>query len=355
MLLMINLSFYIVKCFSGFASFLLVNKLTYSSEIVLERTVYKASAPGSLMLMGEHAVLADKLALCAAVEQRVHVSLQPRTDNKVCLSSNAFPDYQTTINKITIEKPYQFVLGVLSAYLDDLSSGCEIHIDADFSHTMGLGSSAAVTVATVSVLRQWLALPLMLSDIMQSARAVVRKVQGRGSGADVAASTYGGIVAYRQEDVVPQVLTQIPELTAVYCGYKTTTPEVIKIVMERYQHQPEKLADIYQQIDACVQQTLIAWQHSDWPMVGKLMNQHFILQQALGVSDAVLDYIVNSLQQQPGCYGAKISGSGLGDCVIGLGQIKTLLFPDQRLVNALQFSVKVIDKGVCLTQDIACE
>ncbi|MFN7098736.1 MAG: galactokinase family protein, partial [Gammaproteobacteria bacterium] len=112
-------------------------------------TVFNASAPGSLMVMGEHAVLAGKLALCMAVEQRVHVSLQPRTDNIIHLSSNAFPDYQTTCDQIKIEKPYQFVLGVLSAYQTNLNSGCDIHIVADFSHTMGLGSSAAVTVARV--------------------------------------------------------------------------------------------------------------------------------------------------------------------------------------------------------------
>ncbi|MFN7096830.1 MAG: mevalonate kinase, partial [Gammaproteobacteria bacterium] len=163
------------------------------------------------------------------------------------------------------------------------------------------------------VMRQWLALSMVLSQIMQSARAVVRHVQGRGSGADVAASTFGGVVAYRQDDLVPQVLTSLPALTAVYCGYKTTTPEVIKFVMDRFHDQPDKLADLYQQMDVYSNQAVIAWQHEDWSAVGRLMNQQFLLQQSLGISDDALDHIVKVLQQQPTCYGAKISGSGLGD------------------------------------------
>jgi mevalonate kinase len=296
--------------------------------------------------MGEHAVLAGKLALCAAVEQRVYVSLQPRADKNICLFSNAFPDYQTTVEKINIEKPYQFVLGVLSAYQADLMSGCDIRIDADFSHTIGFGSSAAVTVAMVAAIRQWLNLSIDLPAIMQSARTIVRQVQGRGSGADVAASTYGGIVSYRQDDVAPKTLTSLPDLTAVYCGYKTTTPEVIKFVAERFKDKPKELVNLYEQIDFCTQAATTAWQRADWPLVGRLMSQHFKLQQSLGVSDTALDYLVNALQQQPQCYGAKISGSGLGDCVIGLGQIESQLFPDKKLADAQQFIVKLSASGV---------
>lgn len=309
-------------------------------------TVFEASAPGSLMIMGEHAVLHDKLSLCAAVDQRVSIRLQARCDNNITLTSNAFSPHQTTLDNISIQKPYQFILGALIAHQPFMSQGCDIVIDADFSHTMGLGSSAAVTVAGVAVLRQWLNLPCDLPIIMQTARKIVRQVQGGGSGADVAASTFGAVVAYRQQDEMPVLLDILPVFTSVYCGYKTLTMDVIRKVTTAFAAAPEKLQQLFNQIDACVLQTLACWQQSDWQQVGLLMQQHFKFQQQLGVSDTALDHIIDKLQQQPGCYGAKISGSGLGDCVIALGEIERGLFPDITLPAAQQFLVKPSILGV---------
>ena len=47
----------------------------------------KASAPGSLMLMGEHAVLHGKKALVCAIDQRISVSLTPREDARISIVS----------------------------------------------------------------------------------------------------------------------------------------------------------------------------------------------------------------------------------------------------------------------------
>ena len=40
---------------------------------------------------------------------------------------------------------------------------------------------------------------------------------------------------------------------------------------------------------------------------------------AIGVNNATLSDIVERLRSLPGMHGAKISGSGLGDCVVALG------------------------------------
>ncbi|NNM58972.1 MAG: hypothetical protein HKM04_04090 [Legionellales bacterium] len=314
----------------------------------MDYTVFKASAPGSLMLMGEHAVLDDKLALCVAVGQSVNVMLKPRNDDQIHITSDVFSPYQTTLSQLALIPPYDFVLGVLLAYRDNLTSGCDLAIDADFLPTLGLGSSAALTVASVAVIRQWLEHSFHLPTIMHSARQIVRHVQGCASGADVAASTFGKIVAYRQFDIEPVVLEQIPALTAVYCGYKTPTPQVITRVKKYYENRAEKLNRLFDEIDACTTAALTNWQAGDWESVGHFMNLHFKLQQQLGVSDVALNHIVGKLQQQKNCYGAKISGSGLGDCAIALGQPEPGLFPDSTLMDARQFKVKYSNTGVVL-------
>lgn len=153
--------------------------------------IFSCSAPGSLMLFGEHAVLHGKLALCCAVDQRIRVELTPRSDQQIYLSS---PLGQLVVNlrDFTVQAPFEFVLTALDRYRNLLPQGFDLTVKADFSATMGLGSSSAVTVATVGTLSQWLGWSYSPEQLFQESKAVVLQVQGVGSGADVAAAVLGG-------------------------------------------------------------------------------------------------------------------------------------------------------------------
>jgi mevalonate kinase len=62
----------------------------------------------------------------------------------------------------------------------------------------------------------------------------------------------------------------------------------------------------------------------DWYALGRLMNIYQGLMDALGVNDYTLSDIIYTMRASADIYGAKISGSGLGDCVIALGMDVTL-------------------------------
>ncbi len=64
---------------------------------------------------------------------------------------------------------------------------------------------------------------------------------------------------------------------------------------------------------------------ADWSQLGQLMNLYQGLMDALGVNDATLSEMIWRLRAQPGILGAKISGSGLGDCVLELGHMTETL------------------------------
>lgn len=272
---------------------------------------YSASAPATIMLFGEHAVLHHKLALVAAVDQRLTVTLAPREDREVHLIS-ALGEYHTTLDHLNISAPFHFVLTCIDYFLPSLITGMNLTITSSFSSTVGLGSSAAVVAATTHCLMQWLE---HQGDLFTIAQQIVQRVQGCGSGADVAASIYGGVIAYRIEPLCIEPLNVHPQITLIYAGYKTPTPEVIRLVQER--NSTEKLTHLYEQIDMCVQQAKQALRDKDLDTLTSLMAEHHAYQQALGVSDAILDLIV----QEHAAQGAKISGSGLGDCVLVLGHI----------------------------------
>ena len=107
------------------------------------------TAPGSLMLMGEHAVLFGQRALACAVGKRITVTLTPREDRAVKIDSE-LAQYSASLDELQAEPALSFVLTAIERQLARLPAGFELVIRSEFSHLIGLGSSAAVTAAVAS-------------------------------------------------------------------------------------------------------------------------------------------------------------------------------------------------------------
>ncbi len=281
-----------------------------------------ASAPGTLMLLGEHAVLHGSKALVLAVDKRIRVRLQPLATAEVQIES-ALGRYQSPLAVLRDDAKFSFVLAAISHLKPRLSGGFSLSIESDFSHKVGLGSSAAVTVAVLAALNSWLdkeglAPSVDKQALFEQARAVMLTVQGRGSGADLAAAIEGGLVEY-QLSGERRKFAPIPEIGLYFCGYKLKTPEVLRRVALAQQQQPALYDGLYRLMGQCAEQASSASEAGDWPQLGRLMNIYQGLMDALGVNDATLSQMIYSLRQNGSVQGAKISGSGLGDCVIALG------------------------------------
>ena len=163
--------------------------------------------------------------------------------------------------------------------------------------------------------------PRQPEDLLLRCRGVIRAVQGRGSGADVAASILGGVVAYRAEPCAWRRVAETLPLVAAYSGSKEKTAVVIAVVERLRAAHPEAVAAIFRAMDTVTAEGVAALESAAWPRVGAAMNMGQGLMDAIGVSNARLAAMVAALRGAAGIHGAKISGSGLGDCVIGLGTV----------------------------------
>lgn len=286
------------------------------------------------MLFGEHAVLRGHPALVCAINRRVYITLTPREDRTIHISS-ALGRVEATIETIAQQDPLRFVTAAIAARKDRLPSGFDLAIQSDIHHKAGLGSSAAVTVATLGALAQWLDGQADLAEVLNQSVEVIREVQGVGSGADAAASTLGGIVLYRTNPPVARKLSAVHAITIVYSGGKKPTAEVIRLVNEARDRYPALFDAIFELMGRCTEEAVAAIERGDWPAVGRLMNVHHGLMDAIGVCDGKLAGIVYALRKAPGVLGAKISGSGLGDCVIGLGGARAEAFSYDQLPTAM--------------------
>ena len=280
----------------------------------------EASAPGSLMLMGEHAVLRGQPAIVCAISKRLTATLRPLPGDTVRLHS-ALGEHETTLSELAPDDTFRFVLAAIRLLRDRLPGGFSLDIRSRMSHQMGLGSSAAVTVAALGALRAALGDEPDPDGLAEAAIALIRKVQGGvGSGADVAASVHGGFIRYFADPRECVKLAAVPDLTVLYSGSKMPTPEVIALVEEKRRLHEDIFDDIDALIGKTVQEAFTAAAAGDWETMGELMNVNQGLMDALGVNNATLSRLIYALRDDPRILGAKISGSGLGDCVVGLGR-----------------------------------
>jgi mevalonate kinase len=301
----------------------------------------RISAPGSVMLMGEHAVVKGYWAIACAVDKKIAVTLSPRSDNLVQIDS-AICQYVSPLVDLKKEQKLSFVLQAVEQFSANLTTGFDLKIEAQFSHTLGLGSSAAVTVATVKALAQYTNLPLTKEQHLQKSLAVVHAVQGRGSGTDIAASIYGGIIAYQVEPCQVIPLQGVPNLSLFYAGYKTRTPDVLAIVAKKESLHPEIYAQLYKMMNQITLSAVESIKDQQWAKLGELMNIYQGQMDSLGVNDAALSDMIYQLRSQKNkLLGAKISGSGLGDCVISLGECEPI-----RGYQQIKFNV-CVDGVVC--------
>lgn len=274
------------------------------------------------MLLGEHAVLAGELALVAALDKRLKVCLTPRADRTLSIESS-LGVFSAAFDELEPCKPFQFVIAAVMRFLSQLPSGLDLKIEADFTSDLGLGSSAAVTAATVACLMVYAGLSspesIQKAQVLDLAVKLIRQVQGRGSGADVAASVYGGVVAYKVDGLV-EPLNLAPAIALYYSGSKTPTAEVLAWVAEQFADRQSELTAIYQEIGECAEHGKQALLLDDIERFGQCFNQQQLLMEKLGVNTPRLESLIQKLRQHSGVKGVKISGSGLGDCVIAVAK-----------------------------------
>lgn len=296
----------------------------------MSAVICRASAPGSIMITGEHAVVYGHAAIVAAVSQRVEVTIETRHERWVAIHSEIAPPVRQPLDALVPEGAMRFVLHAVQLYQARLSGGLLITIRTGIDPTLGLGSSAAVTIATLGALAQLTG--QATEGLHTQALGIIRKVQGRGSGADLAASLRGGMSAYQ---LSPAMLTGVPDeslnatiaplpapplMSLRYVGYKTPTAEVLARIAAQMQGREAEFDALYRDMGVLSAETIAAARARDWTQFGAALQAYQALMVRLGVSDAALDAIVAEALKNPGVLAAKISGSGLGDCVLALGQ-----------------------------------
>ncbi len=313
------------------------------------------SAPGKLMLLGEHAVVYNHPCLVTAVDQRIRLEAELLGNPNFELDAKDVnvTDYRKPLSELgkgEIPKGAQFVEIAIknTAEQYSLKSGLRITTSSEFSSKFGFGSSSASTVCMVKAISELFDLLLSDKDIFDLAYKTVLDIQGKGSGFDVAAAVFGGTLYFVTGGKVIEPLNiQGLPLIVGYSGVKADTVTLINKVKDSFVDNNDRLQEIYSEIEKIVEKAKPFVIAGDWEQVGKLMNKNQKLLKELGVSIDKLDNMISGAIEA-GTYGAKLSGAGGGDCMIALAPEDKIKAAEDAITKAggEVLSVKTNAEGV---------
>ena len=283
------------------------------------------SAPGKLMLLGEHAVVYNRPCIVTAVGQRMFVTIEKTKDETLVLNA---PDvdvknYHKSIKELAIgdiPKGAKFVELAVKNFRDKypFKGGLNVKTKSQFSSLFGFGSSSASTVCVIKALSVLFARKLTGQQVFSLALKTVLDIQGKGSGFDVAAATFGGTLYFWTggKIIKPLDIKSLP-LVVSYSGVKADTVTLINEVKKKANKYPKVIEGIYDQIQNLVEEGRRAILKGDWENLGLLINFNQGYLESLGVGTKKLSDMIYAARDN-GAYGAKLSGAGGGDCITAL-------------------------------------
>jgi mevalonate kinase len=307
-----------------------------------------ASAPGKIILFGEHAVVSGVTAIGAAIDLRAKVTVHDEPGSVLIKTEElALQGFSLDLTTGRITSPQAaHATRYISAVLREFDArDIQVCIDSSLPPAAGLGSSASIVVAAVAAISSHHGLGLSRKEIAEISYRLEKKVQkGLGSPTDTALATYGGYMQISQ-DIAP---LELPPLKMVV-GYTKMSHDT-KSEVEKVQDLKKRYSDlvdpIFQAIGALSERAVPLIREQNSEELGRLMNVNHGLLEALGVSSRELDELVYAARGAGGALGAKLTGAGGGGCMIAL--------PGAAGVDALMVALRQA-KGVPFKVLTGCE
>ncbi len=250
------------------------------------------SAPGKVFLFGEHAVVYGKPGIAMAIKPRVMVTVR---------RSRYF------------QKPNSPYIAECFRLLDIKGS---VYVRSQLPSASGLGSSAAVTVATLFAINDEFKLEYTREEVAGLAHEVEKITQGgHASATDTYVSTFGGMVLIRGSEKRRLIPPQNFSIVIGNSMVSHNTAEMVGRVSAFCSETPQIANHIMDAIGAITMEAMYNMENPH--ALGTLMNRNHALLEALGVGHPALSQLVLAARGA-GAYGAKLSGAGGGGCIWAL-------------------------------------
>lgn len=281
-----------------------------------------ASAPGKIILFGEHAVVYGRPAIAVPIPQLMATvettSLSVRKLGTIHVEA---PDIglDSWLHEMSPDHPLAYIINLTLNELeihDPPAMG--IKISSSIPIASGLGSGTAVSVAILRSLSDHLDQRLPLKRQSELAYEVEKIHHGTPSGIDNTVVTYAKPVYYeRGHD--PEIIPLGAPFTLIVADTGVQSPTAVAVAQVRKSWQENRKAyeSLFDDIGSLVLQARDCIERGHVNELGPLMDQNQVLLEAMGVHSPQLQSLIEAARKA-GAYGAKLSGAGLGGNMITL-------------------------------------
>ena len=281
--------------------------------------ISKVSAPGKIILFGEHFVVHGTRPVVGAINKRVTVTSEKNDTAAISISSSLGKATIPITEEIdSVEKKFRPFFFIAKEVISDhnFQNGITIDIQSDIPIGAGLGSSSACCVAAAASVSNLFS-KVDASQILDLAIDAERTIFPRTSGADCTVSTLGGIIEYQKESDPKAIKTEHDfDFIVVNSQKMHNTDAVVKRVNKFRDDNADTFSELCTEEDNLITKAIDSLQTFDLETIGKCMSQNQIFLERIGVSNDVLLDIVKTIEKET--FGAKLTGAGDGGCVIAL-------------------------------------
>ena len=307
----------------------------------------KASAPGKVILFGEHFVVYGIKSILCSINKRVTVTAEKTNERKISINSG--------IGKLVLEpnesiseinsplKPFYYLA---NKAIKDQNIGLKIQIESEIPLGTGLGSSSACCVAGAAAIFKLFG-EISNEKILELAIEAEKTIYQNTSGADCTVSTYGGLMEYDKNNGFRKLEDEPNfQLVIANSNIEHSTETMVSRVKEFENKNKEKFHELSNLESNLVNDVLKLIKENKIKEIGEKINQNQKFLEEIGISNEQLEAMIRIGQKTS--YGAKITGSGGGGCIFALTNESNLDETIKEFVNKEYecFATKIDFKGL---------
>lgn len=281
-----------------------------------------ATAPGKIILFGEHAVVYGEPAIAVPVRE---VSVEAEVDDLRGASPGTIfleaPDIGLR-GWLHEAPPDQPLARTLQLVLDEFDlhefTPIRVHVHSTIPIAAGLGSGTAVTVAVIRAFAEHFRLPLPLQRQSELAYEIEVLHHGTPSGIDNTVVTFERPI-YFVRGTPPEPFDIGSPFTIVIAdtGKPSPTSQAVQKVRRAWEADRERYEALFEAIGQTAREARGVIERGQVRDLGPLMDHNQALLEALGVSCEEIQALIAAARSAK-ALGVKLSGAGLGGNVIAL-------------------------------------
>lgn len=305
-----------------------------------------ASAPGKLILCGEHAVVYNQPAIAIPVlslSTTTKIFAHPTAPKGEVIINAASQRIKENIHVLPEDHSIRRIVELVQANfgLSEMPA-CEIQITSTLPIASGLGSSASLSISVIRALSEFIGHPLPVERVNALAFEAEEIHHGNPSGIDNTVIAYEKPVYFERGKPLQFIsIGTSMHIIIASTGISTSTALAVAGVHDRWQKDPARYEALFTQIGSLSRQIRQYLSQGFTKPVGELLTRNHSLLQEMGVSCPELDQLVN-VSLAAGALGAKLSGGGMGGNMLALVKEETSPTIEKALTSAgAKFCLKV--------------